>query len=50
VVVADATKIGHTAFARICETAEVDTLVTDARIAPEQVARLEAAGVQVIVV
>ena len=36
------------AFARICTTAEVDVLVTDAGIAPADAARLADAGVKVV--
>jgi DeoR family transcriptional regulator of aga operon len=49
VVVADASKLGRQAFARVCPTSRIGTLVTDAAAEPGQVAALEAAGVQVIV-
>jgi DeoR family transcriptional regulator, aga operon transcriptional repressor len=49
VVAADSSKAGRRAFARICTAAEIDALVTDAGIAAEDVARLEAAGVDVVI-
>lgn len=49
VVVADSSKVGQTAFARICDISEVHTLITDGDIEPSEVARFEAAGVKVIV-
>jgi DeoR family transcriptional regulator of aga operon len=48
VVVADSSKIGRRAFARICAASEVDILVTDAGVAPAAVAGFAEAGVQVI--
>lgn len=48
VVVADATKLGHRAFARICATDEIDTLITDTSADSDCVARFEAAGIGVM--
>jgi DeoR family transcriptional regulator of aga operon len=48
VVVADSSKIGRRAFARICAAGDVDVLVTDARMADEARARFAEAGVKVI--
>ncbi|WP_084961742.1 DeoR/GlpR family DNA-binding transcription regulator [Thermoactinospora rubra] len=48
VVVADSSKVGQRAFARICPVTEIDTLVTDARLAEETAARFVEAGVKVI--
>ena len=48
VVVADATKLGHRAFARICATDEIDTLITDTSADADCVARFEAAGIGVM--
>jgi DeoR family transcriptional regulator, aga operon transcriptional repressor len=48
VVVADSSKIGRRAFARICAASEVDVLVTDTGVAAEALARFAEAGVQVI--
>jgi DeoR family transcriptional regulator of aga operon len=48
VVAADSSKVGRRAFARICIAREIDVLVTDAGIAPEDAARLEDAGVDVV--
>ncbi len=49
-VVADSSKIGQVAFARICELGRVDELVTDADAAKADLARLTDAGVKVTVV
>ena len=48
IIVADSSKVGQRAFARICAPAEIDVLVTDTGIAAEDAARLEAAGVDVV--
>jgi DeoR family transcriptional regulator of aga operon len=48
VIVADASKLGGQAFARVCPIERVDTLVTDAGADPPTVAAFEAAGVRVI--
>jgi DeoR family transcriptional regulator of aga operon len=48
IIVADSSKAGKRAFARICSLAEIDVLVTDTGIAAEQAALLEAAGVNVV--
>ncbi|WP_328449753.1 DeoR/GlpR family DNA-binding transcription regulator [Amycolatopsis sp. NBC_00438] len=47
VAVADGSKLGRRAFARICETTQVHALVTDAEADPEIVRAFEAAGVEV---
>ncbi|HEY3471634.1 MAG TPA: DeoR/GlpR family DNA-binding transcription regulator [Amycolatopsis sp.] len=47
-VIADGGKLGGHAFARICDTAMVDQLITDTGADPEQVAAFEAAGVEVL--
>jgi DeoR family transcriptional regulator, aga operon transcriptional repressor len=47
VVVADSSKLGRRAFARICPVDEVDTLVTDTEAPADVVARLTEAGVEV---
>ena len=47
VVVADSSKLGRRAFARICPVADVDVLVTDDAAPAEVVARLIEAGVDV---
>ncbi|GAB2699357.1 DeoR/GlpR family DNA-binding transcription regulator [Paenibacillus thermoaerophilus] len=49
VLLADASKIGRQAFAQIADLSRISQIVTDRRIAPEQRAALEAAGVQVTV-
>jgi DeoR family transcriptional regulator, aga operon transcriptional repressor len=48
VVVADSSKIGRRAFARICATGDIDVLVTDTGVATDALARFAEAGVQVI--
>jgi DeoR family transcriptional regulator of aga operon len=50
VVVADSSKIGKVAFARICEVGEISELITDAGADPEAVRALTEAGVRVTVV
>ncbi len=47
VAVADGSKLGRRAFARICETTQVHALVTDTDADPEAVRAFEAAGVDV---
>ena len=48
IIVADSSKAGRRAFARICTAREIDTLVTDAAIPEDEAARLREAGVEVI--
>lgn len=50
VVVADHTKLGQQAFARICATADIDLVVTGTAASPTEVAALRAAGVHVTLV
>jgi DeoR family transcriptional regulator of aga operon len=50
VVVADSSKLGHVAFARICELADVDELITDDGADPGAVAAIREAGVRVTMV
>ncbi|MFL6073045.1 MAG: DeoR/GlpR family DNA-binding transcription regulator [Mycobacteriales bacterium] len=50
VVVADSSKLGRHAFARICPLGEVDTIVTDQRADPGTLAEFTAAGLRVIAV
>jgi DeoR family transcriptional regulator, aga operon transcriptional repressor len=47
VVVADSSKLGKIAFARICAIDEIDSLITDSDASPGAIARLEAAGLKV---
>ena len=49
IVVADASKLGRVAFARICPLGRVDVLVTDDSAPPDTLAALEAAGLEVLV-
>jgi DeoR family transcriptional regulator of aga operon len=48
VIIADSSKLGGHAFARICAVDRIETLVTDSGAAPETVADFRAAGVTVI--
>ena len=48
IIVADASKLGVVAFARICPTDKVSTLVTDSSAEPGVVARLRDRGVTVV--
>ena len=48
-IVADSSKLGRTAFLKVCELADVTGLVTDAAIAPEEMEELSAAGATVLV-
>jgi DeoR family transcriptional regulator of aga operon len=48
IIVADSSKVGRRAFARICTAREIDTLVTDTGIPAEEAARLKDAGLNVI--
>jgi DeoR/GlpR family transcriptional regulator of sugar metabolism len=50
VVAADSSKLGRVAFAHICPLDAVDVLVTDSEAAPDDLAALEAADVEVIAV
>jgi DeoR family transcriptional regulator of aga operon len=49
-VVADSSKIGKVAFARICSLADVDELITDDGADPEALAAIQDRGVQVTTV
>ncbi len=49
VVLADHTKIGQKALTFLCELAEIDTLIVDRGILPEQRKRIETAEVRLIV-
>ncbi len=49
VIVADATKLGRSTFARICPLARIDVLVTDQPVSSEFSAELVAAGVELVV-
>jgi len=49
-VVADASKIGHAAFARICEAAHVDELITDANAPAAELDELRGVGISVAIV
>jgi DeoR family transcriptional regulator of aga operon len=49
VIIADASKLGGHAFARICPIERVETLVTDSTAEPSTVEAFRAAGVRVVV-
>jgi DeoR family transcriptional regulator of aga operon len=48
IIVADSSKVGLRAFARICSPAEIDVLVTDTGISAQDAALLRDAGVDVV--
>jgi DeoR family transcriptional regulator of aga operon len=48
IIVADASKLGVVAFARICPTESISTLVTDSSAEPHIVARLRDRGLSVV--
>src|SRR6204780_1726618 len=48
IIVADSSKVGRRAFARICTAREIDVLVTDKGITADDAAQLEEAGVDII--
>ncbi|MFF4536262.1 DeoR/GlpR family DNA-binding transcription regulator [Streptomyces aureus] len=50
IVAADSSKLGQRAFARICSTTSVDTLVTDTAADPGTIRRFEEAGIEVMAV
>src|SRR5947209_6459197 len=50
IVVADSSKIGQVAFARICELADVHELITDDEADPEALAALQECGMRITVV
>ena len=47
VIVCDSSKLGRTAFALICPTSKIDTIITDDGAPAEHVEALRHAGVQV---
>jgi DeoR family transcriptional regulator, aga operon transcriptional repressor len=49
-VVADSSKIGKVAFARICDLSDVDELITDVGADPDAIAAIEEQGVRVTTV
>jgi DeoR family fructose operon transcriptional repressor len=49
IVLADSSKIGQASFFRLCPISEVDKIITDAGADAQEIARLEQAGVQVVV-
>jgi len=49
IAVADASKLGHTVFSRICALEELDVLVTDESASPELLEHVRQAGVEVLV-
>lgn len=48
IVVADSSKLGSSAFARICGIEDLHALITDAGAAPEQLDQLRGRGLQII--
>lgn len=50
IVVADGSKIGRAALARMADMSEVDLLISDDSADPDELARIRAAGVEVVLV
>ncbi|MER7128527.1 DeoR/GlpR family DNA-binding transcription regulator [Streptosporangium saharense] len=50
IAVCDASKFGMTGLGHVCPIGELDAVVTDSGAPPEELSRIEAAGVQVILV
>ena len=50
VVVADGSKVGRVALAQMADLAQVHVLVTDTTADPDELARIVAAGVEVLIV
>ncbi|MGH3249112.1 MAG: DeoR/GlpR family DNA-binding transcription regulator [Trebonia sp.] len=48
IIVADSSKVGGRAFARICGPSDIDVLVTDTGIAADDLVMIQAAGVEVV--
>jgi DeoR family transcriptional regulator of aga operon len=48
VIIADSSKLGGHAFARVCPLDRIDTLVTDSGGAPDMLAAFREAGLRVI--
>jgi DeoR family transcriptional regulator of aga operon len=48
IVVADGSKIGRAALAKMAEISDITTLITDDSADPEQLQRLRDAGVEVV--
>lgn len=49
-VLVDSSKLGRKAFARICPTSQISTVITDTGADPGQVAALQALGIEVMIV
>jgi DeoR family transcriptional regulator of aga operon len=49
IIVADHSKVGKSTFARLCSLDDVDMLITDSQIAPDQLAVLEKTGLEVFI-
>jgi DeoR family transcriptional regulator of aga operon len=50
IVIADSSKVGQVAFARICELAAVDEVITDRGADPREVTALRDCGVEITLV
>jgi len=48
IIVADSSKVGRRAFARICRLTDINVLVTDTQIADNDLVELKAAGIDVV--
>ena len=50
VVVADGSKVGRVTLAKMADLSQVHVLITDASADPDELARIVAAGVEVLIV
>ncbi len=49
IVLADGSKVGHSSFFHLCAVSDVDMLITDPSANPAEIAKLERAGLKVLV-
>ena len=49
IVLADGSKVGHSSFFRLCAVSDVNMLITDPSADPTEIAKLEMAGLKVLV-
>ena len=49
IVLADGSKVGHSSFFHLCAVSDVDLLITDASADPAEIAKLERAGLKVLI-
>ena len=49
IVLADSSKFGRRGFARICDLADVDMIITDYKISQKDINALEAQGIELVI-